>query len=53
MQIVALLVALIAIVLLAAEWARTHSLGWAGLAFLAAAWIIQLVYVSGNHVTVK
>lgn len=52
MEIIAFILALIAIVLFLVEYTRTRSwyaLGWA---CLVVAWIVQLVVVTGSHVSI-
>lgn len=52
MQIIAFILALVAVVLFAAEYARSKSWLALGLAVTVVAWIVQLVVASGSHVTV-
>lgn len=33
--------------------ARRWHLGWLGLAFLTISWMVQLIWVSGNHISVN
>jgi uncharacterized membrane protein YGL010W len=52
MHIIAFVLALAAVVLFAAEYARTKSWLSLGLAVLTVAWMVQLIVTTGSHVTV-
>jgi hypothetical protein len=52
MQIFAVILALVALVLFAADYMRGKSFVSLGLAVLTAAWMCQLIVVTGSNVTV-
>lgn len=52
MQIIAFILAIVAVVLFLAEYTRSKSWLTLGLAVTVVAWIVQLVVTSGSHVTV-
>lgn len=53
MEIVAFVLALVAVILFLVVWAQTKSLEALGLAFFVAAFIAQLVITGGTHITVS
>jgi hypothetical protein len=52
MQILAFILALVAVVVFAVEFAQRRSLIALGLGFAVAAWIVQLVWVSQSTITI-
>lgn len=53
MHIIAFVLALVAVVLFAAEYARSKSWLALGLAVTVVAWMVQLIVLSGSKVTVN
>lgn len=52
MHIIAALLALIALILFAADYMRGRSFLSLGLAFLTAAWMVQVIVLTGSKLTV-
>jgi hypothetical protein len=53
MHILAFILAIVAIVLFLADYLRSKSFVTLGLAVLTAAWMVQVIVVSGSRVTIN
>jgi hypothetical protein len=53
MEIFAALLAVLAIILFAADYMKGKSYVSLGLAVLTAAWMVQLIVLTGSHITVN
>lgn len=52
MQILACILAIVAMVLFLADYLRSRSFLTLGLAVLTAAWMVQLIWTTGSHLVI-